>query len=948
MSNNFQQTAWQRPSAKRALTSLALSCALLLPATWSASALASDVEAVQGEPRPLALTDVMQFREIHQQVWSDDKRWLAFSATPDFGDAEGFIVDTQAGTRWTLADAERPSISRNGDYVAFMRKASVLVREQAKHPDATDAQKDAAKQQDLVLVHTATGAQTEFAQVDSFAFTGDGLSLVILHQSNDDAADENAKKGAKSLLVHRLDDSSQRRIEGATSFQVAEQGPRIIIETELEQSAEEPQQQRLQVYNSANHSALTLLTSEKAYAAVNYSFNHQGDGLALLAKRSESDALELALWQYGARELNWVDTTREGFDLSQHQLAWAQDDNQLFIGYRPSSASAPSSDSMPQALSDLYNLERLQADRRLQVWHGNDERIITHQRESHSAQQRASAPSVLWLDSGKLVHLGDDIEDNLRVSAHTEAQLMTSARAHLREISWNGFYHDIDHVNLTSGERQRVVSRVRTNERGHLSPNARYVAYVADEQYRIFDAQQGESTRLAADVEVSWVDEQNDRPMEASSYGVAGWLADSSGFLAYDRFDIWLLTIDGDARRLTQGREHNKQFRVQHLDADSQDIATDATLLLNSYSEREKYHGFWALSLADGTTTTLIEGPKRYQFVAYADDAQRLLFTEEDFRQFPDIWSVELNLGAIDEFAAETAQQLTDVNPQISEFKWGDAELVEWQTDDGDSLQGVVIKPDNYDAERRYPVMVYYYEQFSQRLYHFNQMRVNHRPNFPFYVGQEYVVFLPDIRFRAGAPGPSATESLLPGVQKLIDLGIADPDAIGLHGHSWSGYQSAFVVTETDVFAAVVSGAPVSNMTSAYTGIRWQTGLARQFQYETGQSRIGPSMYEDLDPYIKNSPVFFADKINTPMLIQFGDADGAVPWEQGIEYYLALRRLDKDVVMLHYEGEPHHLQQYANKVDYSIKMLEFFDHFLKGEPAPDWWTQGLPYQVYEN
>lgn len=256
----------------------------------------------------------------------------------------------------------------------------------------------------------------------------------------------------------------------------------------------------------------------------------------------------------------------------------------------------------------------------------------------------------------------------------------------------------------------------------------------------------------------------------------------------------------------------------------------------------------------------------------------------------------------------------------------------------------MVLTPDGYDATKRYPVLVYYYEQFSDRLYNFNQMKVNHRPNFPFYLGQDYVVFLPDIRFREGAPGPSATESLLPGIDRLIELGIADPKAIGLHGHSWSGYQTAFVVTETDRFAAAVAGAPVSNMTSAYSGIRWQTGLARQFQYETGQSRIGPSMFENLAPYIKNSPVFFADRINTPMVIQFGDKDGAVPWEQGIELYLAMRRLNKDVVMLHYEGEDHHLARFANKLDYSIKMLEFFNHYLKGEPAPSWWLQGQPYQ----
>ena len=178
----------------------------------------------------------------------------------------------------------------------------------------------------------------------------------------------------------------------------------------------------------------------------------------------------------------------------------------------------------------------------------------------------------------------------------------------------------------------------------------------------------------------------------------------------------------------------------------------------------------------------------------------------------------------------------------------------------------------------------------------------------------------------------------------MIDMGVADPKAIGLHGHSWSGYQTAFVVTQTDIFACSIAGAPVSNMTSAHSGIRWGSGLARQFQYEKTQSRIGGSLWEFPERYIENSPVFFADRIQTPMLIMFGDEDGAVPWYQGIELYLALRRLEKDCIFLQYRGEPHHPQKYANKLDYSIKMKEYFDFYLKGKPAPDWITKGVPYR----
>jgi dipeptidyl aminopeptidase/acylaminoacyl peptidase len=331
----------------------------------------------------------------------------------------------------------------------------------------------------------------------------------------------------------------------------------------------------------------------------------------------------------------------------------------------------------------------------------------------------------------------------------------------------------------------------------------------------------------------------------------------------------------------------------------------------------------------------LLEEDKRFVFETKAENSNVLFYTRDDFGEFPNLWLTQGDF--------QHPRRLTDVNPQIAEFVWGNSELVEWTSADGTPMQGVVIKPEDYEPGRRYPVLVYFYRFFSQRLYEFNEPVVNHRPSFPMYTSNGYIVFLPDIRFEVGRPGFSAMKSLVPGIQRLVDLGLADAEAIGLHGHSWSGYQTAFVITQTNIFAAAVAGAPVSNMTSAYSGIRWGSGLARQFQYEKTQSRLSGSLWEARDEYIDNSPVFFADRVQTPVLFMHGDVDEAVPWYQSIEFYLALRRNNKESVFLQYRGEPHHLRKYANKLDYSIKMMEFFDHFLKGAPAPKWWAEGAPY-----
>ena len=355
------------------------------------------------------------------------------------------------------------------------------------------------------------------------------------------------------------------------------------------------------------------------------------------------------------------------------------------------------------------------------------------------------------------------------------------------------------------------------------------------------------------------------------------------------------------------------------------------------YNDRRKNHGFYQMRVGQAGVTRLLEDEARFGLVGRAADQGGYVFTREKYDVYPNLW-----------YAADgsfrRARQLTRLYEDLTRrWAWGKAELVSWMNMDGREVQGVLIYPGNYRSGEKYPVLVYYYERFSQRLHQFDHPLTNHRPNFAQYASDGYAVFLPDVWFDMPLPGYSTTKNLVPGVQKLIDMGVADPKAIGLHGHSWSGYLSAHVITQTNIFAAAVAGAPVSNMTSAYSGIRWGTGLARQFQYEMAQSRLGVSMYDNYAPYIENSPVFFAHRIQTPLLIQFGDKDDAVPWEQGIELYLAMRRLGKDAVFLQYHNELHHLRHFPNRLDYAIKMKEYFDHYLRGYPAPDWITTGQPY-----
>ncbi len=210
-------------------------------------------------------------------------------------------------------------------------------------------------------------------------------------------------------------------------------------------------------------------------------------------------------------------------------------------------------------------------------------------------------------------------------------------------------------------------------------------------------------------------------------------------------------------------------------------------------------------------------------------------------------------------------------------------------------------------------------------------------------MSNEYIIFIPDVVYEEGYPGRSAEECILSGTEYIAQNNWIDASRMAIQGQSWGGYQVAHLVTRTDMFACGMAGAPVSNMTSAYGGIRWGSGMSREFQYERTQSRIGGTLWERPDLYLENSPVFYADRVNTPLLIMHNDGDGAVPWYQGIEYFMALRRLRQPVWMLVYNNEEHNLMQRHNRMDLSIRMGQFFDHYLKGAPAPEWMVQGRPY-----
>ncbi len=498
---------------------------------------------------------------------------------------------------------------------------------------------------------------------------------------------------------------------------------------------------------------------------------------------------------------------------------------------------------------------------------------------------------------------------------------------------------DVYLVDLQSGSRKLVKKKLEGS--ANASPLGKYIYWFSnpDTAWFAYSVDKGTVSRLTHNRMVRFAEEEDDHPDYPAPYGVAGWTADDEHILVHDRYDIWLIDplAPASATRLTAGRDKKQRYRYVKTNPEERYIDAGKPLLLRSFDEESKQEGFYSYTHRDKSLKKLYEGDFRIgASVIKARAADRILFTKETFRDFPDWYASDLSFRSV--------ARLTNANPQQEEYLWGTVELVSWMTGDGTLLKGLLYKPENFDPAKKYPMMTYFYEKNSDNLHtHFAPKPIRSFINYSYFTSNGYLVFVPDIVYRAGYPGESAYNCIIPGVLSLVDKGFADKERLGISGHSWGGYQTAYIVTRTNLFRAAEAGAPVSNMTSAYGGIRWNTGMSRQAQYERNQSRIGGTLWEKPLHFIENSPLFFADKVHTPVLMMHNDDDGAVPWYQGIEYYLALKRLGKPVWMLNYVGEKHGLTQRQNMTDFAVRLYQFFDHYLKDAPVPRWMATGLPY-----
>jgi len=737
------------------------------------------------------------------------------------------------------------------------------------------------------------------------------------------------KKNGYHLLVQDITTGQKDTFKFVTDYTFAKRGRSLAWVT----SGETDSANAAVYVLNFDTAKLTKVHEVKKATYAQLSLSETGDHLGFVVDADTTKVQlrprELYHWQAGmASSEKLVDAQTTGNDLrpsATEEVYFSKDETKLYFGL----ARPPVIKDTMLTDEEIVNVE---------VWTYDEPRLYTVQELQLKNDTIQAYTAVIHLDKKKtLTQLANATYPDSYITDKGNANmvLLNNPTPYALESQWTGERaRDYAVVNVATGARKKVLTKLAG--RARLSPKGNFVFGYNNAESLWFTYHIEKERYLALTKGRVFYDELHDSPSFPSPYGFAGWTEKDGALLLYDRYDIWKFDpATGSSTRLTKGRETKTVYRYVQLNWEKEYIDTTEKALLTTFNEEDKSSGYAAYDFKSNSLKSLVSGPYRYGRPTKALLSEQLLFTRESFTEFPDLHMADLDFTS--------QQKMSDANPQQKDYNWGTIELVKWTSLDGVELSGMLVKPEDFDPAKKYPMIVNFYERSSDGIHRHRAPSPGRSTiNYSFYASRGYLIFNPDIQYRIGYPGESAYNCVIPGVTSLIEKGFVDRENIGVQGHSWGGYQIAYLVTKTDIFKAAEAGAPVPNMISAYGGIRWWTGLSRQFQYEHTQSRIGGTPWEYPTRYLENSPIFNMDKIHTPLLIMHNDADGHVPWYQGIEFFVSLRRLGKPSWFLNYNGEPHWPLKWQNRKDFNIRMAQFFDHYLKGAPKPVWMERGVP------
>jgi dipeptidyl aminopeptidase/acylaminoacyl peptidase len=894
------------------------------------------------QKKNLTQEDYGKWQSLASNDLSPKGDWVAYQVTVQEDNDTMYVMNRLTNKKYKLEFASSPEFSRDDQWIAYRIglpfKEAEKLRDQMKPIESK-----------MGLLNLATGKKEIVQNVNRFGFSRNGKFLAVYLNP----PKENKDKGAV-LLLKNLTDGTARTIGNVTEFAFNKKSGQFAYIVESANNAANS----VELYNLGNNNLKVIASDTIKFNKLTW--QKEGDGLAFFRSYrkdgfEEDNAVVYTYTNiYKAPTLKVFDPeTAKGFPAGMRVyngsgLTLSDDMTTAFFGIKKWTANplAKKDDKKPGDSLTKKDSARIDSTRALSkkapvdklapvdVWHWKDPEIQPRQRVTYGKDTVFSYLSAWNLDNNTFFQLAKELAPDAEINGNQKYVLISTNKKY--RPAFKEDFADAYLVNVKTGQEKLVFEKAIQSAYGfpQSSPDGKYFAYFKDKNWWTYNVATGANTNITENIKTDFWDTRDDHPASRPAFGGGGWLKSDKEILLYDEYNVWAVQPDGKgARKLTDGDKDEVQFRVTRVDFEDRFIDDSKPIFFSVYGDKSKKFGYYKYE--KGKLDKMIFEDALVNRLVKAKDANVYAYVKQDYDKSPSLYVA----------ANSTNEQLVaSTNPQQQNYYWGKSELISFTNKKGKKMQGALFYPANYQPGKQYPMIVYIYETLSNTVHSYISPSRRGPYNTTNFTTNGYFVFRPDIVYEINDPGLSAVNCVVPAVEQVLKTGMIDKDKIGLMGHSWGAYQTSFIVTQTNLFKAAIAGAPLTDLISMSNSIYWNNGVPDSKIFETSQGRFDAPWYERMEEHMRNSPMFNASKINTPLLVTFGDKDGAVDWHQGIEMYSTMRRMQKPMIMLVYADENHNFTKKDDQIDYQKRQKAFFDYYLLGKPGETWITEGVPYQ----
>ena len=877
--------------------------------------------SLHAQQKKLTPADYAQWQNVgFFTAFSNNGNWFSYNISLVEGDGWLMLINNSGETEHKFMYSSGPVFSNNNKWFAF--RIGVSEDEEKKLED----QKKPV-QFDLGLMNLETAKVDTFETIQSFSFSEKGDFLVMKKYKA-----EEIKTGGTDIILRSLASGTNQLIGNVSDYRFNDAGTYLALTLD----ASEKLGNGVHLINLAANSTTVLDSDTESYTTLTW--HEEDNSLAFLKTNSDTTHKGETNLVYAYQNVANTGTVKI-FDQKEissfpadHKvvdfagLNWSDDGQTIFFGIKEWELD----EEEPKDTTAIGKLDKDLDPTNVEIWHWKDEEIQPQQEVRQNQNKRENYLSAWHLNNNSFIQLENEQTETVFLTGDKEFAIGYDASPY--EPRFREGWNDIYIIDVSNGQSKKILDRI---EGVGYSEGGKFLTYFKDDNWWTYDIRKDKHTNITGGIDAHFENftaifgRENFRP-----FGMSQWAENDEWVLIYDQYDVYKVWPDGSNYvKLTNGAADQIRYRQSRQNLEDDFIPNGDPIYLSKYGDMTKDQGFARVDRRNRLTELIYESRSVSRLIK-AKDAERFIYLKQSATESP-------NYFYTTNFSDETV--LSNTNTQQDEYLWADDELITFTNERGEILQGRLLYPADYEEGKQYPMITYIYELRSQSLHSYSIPSRTSPYNMRRYSSEGYFVFEPDITYELRDPGVSAVQSVVPAVQKVLETGMVNPEQVGLTGHSWGAYQTAFIITQTNIFNSAVAGAPLTNMISMYSSIYWNSGTTDAQIFEVSQGRFPDPYWKDWDNFVENSPVFNMENTTTPLLVEFCTNDGAVDFNQGVELYTTMRRMEKPYVMLVYEGENHGLRQRENMIDYATRAFQWHEHFLKGAEAPDWITKGLPW-----